>query len=1708
MCRSYTFTDTMLSDPCQPEINFFNKKVPLGKNLPGVSQEIHVEMDKEDRRSIFKKHKASRRKDTLRELNKKKKHKNKNRGYEPHMALEEVPPEPSVLPVELEDQQNDATERLVAKFDSLRSVFDALAIPDAVLSYLEGLVAYCTAISYNTDPGHIVAVTVLYMKTMCVNESLCSTVGTYLYGMLGADGTEEGFVTQSGVIETMRDSMANWKMFSKQSGFKKIGRLLSCLISVGICNEAQWKWDVKGVQLFQVKALEKQATATDLVDAVLETVVYFVEGGYECFKTGSLTPLLYSDAQIKSFSDDVHFILANITHIKSGNLEKYAKMTENDFADKLEKTIITARRLVRTTTEKYEKGLMDNKLRDLMRAKTEFDTKRMQGGLRVQPFCLGFYGKSSVGKSTISQLAMLTALLSNKFKADDDRIVTINDADKYWSTYKTSVNGIYLDDVGNTNPKYVTEPPTDKMITIVNNVRQYANMAGVDEKGTISIEPKMLCVTTNVKDMGATVYSMEPVSIVRRANIMVTVSVKPDFTIKTQNGSNQMLDSSAVSKAFPNEIFPDVWNLTLERAVAVTSAAKGGVDSVGYDPIYITGKDGKPKLAVDISLDEFMIFMIRESRKHFKEQQELIERSSNLAQQIVVCPKCSAPERFCTCLDCQFGFEIGRVVQTAIVAKGWSIVSKHSQIIEGETTKKLVDFSKTMEESVFYNWPNYVPDSVFFSLLGRYAVTYTMKTAITRRVWWWYFLTYTFIIGGGCILFFLDYTAPLLLCWSTICNYFLAKWLPTVCLPYAIGVSTMVCFLATIINGPTPQTPSPGFEGPMKPLPLITMDVGAYYFAASVLLFTISKSVATYVQDKVYKEVMGRRDCVSTIVKKIRSNAMDVVLGLIGIYAAVYAIGAFRNGMKAAQQVIQGCLDPISEEDVVERDAEKNPWVGAAPVDPVPTNVAQSTITSADFVNKLSKNVAFMRVLASTPRICNVVFIETSCMLMPIHMWCSKGSNVPEETLEVEFVKQNGHKVKSHLSSLATYNIPATDLCLVFVPNAGSYGGLVEYLPIGNIKSGLGLSLYRGSDGSLAQTAANYTACTTGHVQRTFSGATVKYAKDTFPGLCMAPMLAQQKVVHIAGFHLGGSSGTPNGCIGTLTQEQYKTARAALEERESILIPYSGGNLPLKMYDVQCLDSKEIHAKSPIHFIPAGYNIEVYGSTKQRATSSSTVVKTPISDIVTKVCGVPCSWGPPKFRPAWKPWYESLRYSAFPSDGVPVADLILATKSYRQQLYKGINKCPSVKSHLRPLDRLATVCGIDGVRFIDQLHANTSVGFPLTGTKEKWLTPLDPREHSTCSAPRELHEQFWEQAEKLEEIYASGERGYPVFRACLKDEATKITKDKVRVFQSAPLHFSLLVRKYFLPVARVFSLVPLASECVVGVNCQGPEWDQLIDHITKHGKDRILAGDYSKYDLRMPVQLMLAAFKILIQVADHFGDYSERDLSIMKGIASDICYCVTDFDGTLMQFVGSNPSGHNLTVYVNSIVNSLLMRCAFYSRPTSKLKNFSDVATLATYGDDVAGSVSHKAAWFNHIFVADYLSKHDMKFTMPNKTDEATEYMHLDDVDFLKRKHVYHEAMQSGCGALDEMSIFKSLHAVNKSKNVSLQEQSVQNLEGALREWFLHGEDVYEHRRTQVATIAKEAQLFITGLELSYSDRVKAWLAQYKPTSGAVSSSL
>jgi len=322
--------------------------------------------------------------------------------------------------------------------------------------------------------------------------------------------------------------------------------------------------------------------------------------------------------------------------------------------------------------------------------------------------------------------------------------------------------------------------------------------------------------------------------------------------------------------------------------------------------------------------------------------------------------------------------------------------------------------------------------------------------------------------------------------------------------------------------------------------------------------------------------------------------------------------------------------------------------------------------------------------------------------------------------------------------------------------------------------------------------------------------------------------------------------------------------------------------------------------------------------------------------------------------------------------------------------------------------------------------------------------------------------------------YADGERYFPVFTGHLKDEAVPIAKvvaRKCRLFTAAPVAWSLKVRKELLTFVRVMQKNPFIFEAGPGTVCQSKQWGVIRDYLCQFGEDRIVGGDYSKFDKKMIADFILAAFDIIINILRAAGR-PECDLLAVQCIAFDIAFPLCNISGDLVEFFGTNPSGHPLTVIINSLVNSLYVRYAYRTlNPNQEVVSFKKHIALFTYGDDNTMGVSELVPWFDHTTLQQALANIGVEYTMADKVSESKPYIHIDTASFLKRAWRWDADVEAWLCPLEEESIIKSLTMWVPSASVDAYSQITDVIGSAVQEYFFYGREKFDAERKFFQTI-------------------------------------
>jgi len=636
---------------------------------------------------------------------------------------------------------------------------------------------------------------------------------------------------------------------------------------------------------------------------------------------------------------------------------------------------------------------------------------------------------------------------------------------------------------------------------------------------------------------------------------------------------------------------------------------------------------------------------------------------------------------------------------------------------------------------------------------------------------------------------------------------------------------------------------------------------------------------------------------------------------------------------------------------------------------------------------------------------------------------------------------------------------PERDIACFQVLSVPPYKDIVKYWNTGQIPVSRLLSVRRDSDGNVTERsvygatyAENFPIEALGVSVPIYMGRCTEITKSGDCGALGVAITPKGPVV--MGIHtLGYESmcGFPH-----ITRSELE---GYLDKAEKIKHAVGGGQPILSLQgDVALIPP---HRKSIFRFMPDG-TAKVYGSFPGfRPRPRSRVTRTPICRKVLDHFHTQVKFDKPCMS-GWEPWQKNVQEMVCPTVNYDRETLATARNSFLEDILSDLPL--GWEGELVILSRKATVNGLPGVKYIDRINCGSSMGHPWCTTKKKFLIDdkCEKYPHGVDFVP-----EVWEEADRVEALYAGGGRAFPIFTAHLKDEPTPIAKcvdKKTRLFTGASVPYSLVVRKYLLSFVRLLQKNKFAFEAGPGTVVQSIEWTDIYEYLTVFGEDRMIAGDYSKFDKRMIGDFILTAFDIIVELHARAG-FSGAELDVLRGIASDTAFPLVNVNGDLVEFFGTNPSGHPLTVVINSLVNSLYMRYAFITLSKSvsgEKARFKECVHLFTYGDDNIMGVSPQAPWFNHTSIQQVLSTIGVGYTMADKESESREYIHISECSFLKRRWVYNEEVGAYLAPLDEDSIHKSLTTWIPSDTIDRFAQTKDVVSAANSEYFFYGREIFE----------------------------------------------
>lgn len=1530
-----------------------------------------------------------------------------------------------------EDNKVSIEEDFYSKIEELILLLMKLAlIKDCKLFFLEVL-SYCKRFTNKSIALEGARYLTSIFKTIHnasddLKMALMDTFPDILEDPLSGESLDNNIMMQpeGGAVDFMkhlRNVHDHFDVVKNHPIFQKISYIISACVCMGLCSASSVTWNVAGMKLFAPDVMRKHVSATDMASAVMDTALYFMEGGVEYFTSGSLCGFLYSDKRIRDLNDDYNFLKSNFTHIQTGNLMKYVGIPETEFSARLDSTI-EGTKMLKSMSQGHERSMLTMMELKLMEMRAEFQVVRTTGGLRAAPFVVAIVSESSQGKSSLMERVAVDLCLALGLDPDPKNFSYHNPLDDYDSSVKGNTVVLFADEIGNTKEEYQTSVPYSILMRGNNNVPTTAVKAELELKGKIAIEPSIMILSSNDPLLGAH-CSKSALSVLRRVDAFIRPQVKPEFC----RAGTTMLDPEKVALHTmddPDDAVLDIWHSDVYEFIGKKNQTKGKADV----PVERSISDAEGELK-QVCYPRMMRKLMDMARDKKKAQNRLVAVNGKYCKKAKLCLGCGYVTNICQCIEVDLskdGFD-----DALELLRRKSKLEPHGGIVLEVKKVATQVLTNCLERSV---------GRAMFRLAHFPTWLVSLTSPLTYRA---------HLIAQHEQRLKIEWDRTIMLVSVMVALYLYLQ------VQYTVMLALML----------------------------------------SLLYYRHTRRVINLVRE--YEQMDESPTIYIDIVATMRSRRLKGILGTAIGLAVCYRVLKSLRPLLAMQKLLtpQGNITPVEQKQIDERDKERPPWQKVT-VQPLPKCVRErDTATPEQMCNTVFKNLLFMDVQRDDRKsFCDAFVLDTGFVLVPAHM-VSKNGKVEE--LFLKFYRNGedeaGGSFEGWIDEINCELIPGTDFALMHFSCMASFATIDKLLPEEK-RDGDSLFVYKDRQGKRRQEGATLKSGKVGHSLSTFEGYTSVLTKHSEKGLCMGVYVSGGVKPCISGFHLAGTAiKSVIGLAGFLSRSQYLQAREKLSKR--VFVTHGESNFPLEILGKKILFDINVHEKSPVNFVSDASFFEVYGSCGGGSTFRSRVRKSIISDTVEEVMGQPNVWGPPHTDTAWRSWHTNLDTCSHASPGFKPKVLRFASEDWLEDILKHVEGNANIKASIRPLTKIETINGVPGMRFLERINTSSSIGFPLTGPKTEHLVDIDAEGYTDA---KDFTEEIWQEIHRQEARWLKGERSYAPCKSVIKDEPTKIGKNKKRHFYALNIGVTYHVRRLTLTLCRFFQMHPLLSECMVGINPMSDEWEQWVSSSTTGDFDACFAGDYKSFDATMPTQVLAEALRSYEIIMRATGNYSEEDFLIYRGVCTEILHPFIAFNGTLIQLHAGHISGVSLTVVANSTVQNFYKRCGFKEVEIDQREDFvgkfRDYQRSSPYGDDTKdGVASKKLKYWNMKSFAAFLKKHRITFTMPDKESELVEFMRWDDADFLKRTDAMIPELGYRVGKLDEMSIFKSLHSNLKSDVVSPREQTTSCMNGAAFEWFAHGREVYDLRTSQLKIIAEKHNLMPPGIHLSYDDRLKGF---------------
>jgi len=417
------------------------------------------------------------------------------------------------------------------------------------------------------------------------------------------------------------------------------------------------------------------------------------------------------------------------------------------------------------------------------------------------------------------------------------------------------------------------------------------------------------------------------------------------------------------------------------------------------------------------------------------------------------------------------------------------------------------------------------------------------------------------------------------------------------------------------------------------------------------------------------------------------------------------------------------------------------------------------------------------------------------------------------------------------------------------------------------------------------------------------------------------------------------------------------------------------------------------------------------------------------------------------------------------------------TLRYRSMMAYLFDVKPKNGETLRPLELSEAMLGCEDMG-VDRINFKTATGARL---KERRITDkykLFTKNEETGLLT--LDQTFVADVKKTIDNISCGVLESVTVTMAVKDEVRttkKLSMNKLRLFGVLDFHYNIIVRMYIMPLITYLLKERQFSECFGQMNAGSKEWTQLAEYLSAAGPNYI-DMDFACFDTSHDAPMFEIVAMFFFELSRMLG-YKEEESKVVYFAVLMLCVQVMIYKKDVAIKLKGMPSGVVITLILNSIINSILMRMAYYTI-FGQLNDFKSNVHAATTGDDNVCGVSDKVIGkYNILTIAPLYAQWGYKVTPASKDGVMKERLDLSEAVFLKRRFVFDAELGFYLAPLEKDSILKAVCFEDVQAETTKASRMIDVARGVQREAFLHGREYFDEmqERMKQAFIKHETSL-------------------------------